>query len=126
LIRAITLANPGEEQLVPSIGVVTSWIMTAYGLPWNATSGKPRPLALNIPGKSLGRAARYAATDADWYVGMGKTLEKPPLEKDSAVSGAKFTVAPTEVTKGQDAGKTGINVSLVHCRGTSWPLRTPP
>jgi hypothetical protein len=66
--------------------------------PWNATSGKPRPLLLNIPGKSLGSVSRYVVTAGCWYEGAGKKLEKPPLEKDSPISGLKLTVAPTEVT----------------------------
>jgi hypothetical protein len=53
---------------------------------------------LNIPGKSLGSVSRYVATAECWYDGAEKKLEKPPLEKDSPISGVKFTVAPTKVT----------------------------
>jgi hypothetical protein len=38
------------------------------------------------------------ATAEYWYDGAEKKLEKPPLEKDSAISGLKLTVAPMEVT----------------------------
>ncbi len=70
-------------------------------------SGKPRPVRLNLPLLVPPSLVRKALTAFSWYEGRAKMLEKPPEEREAAVSGAMPTVAPTEVTKGQVEGKVG-------------------
>src|ERR1700761_671556 len=52
-------------------------------------------------------------------------FENPPPVKLRATSGPIPHVDPTEVTKGQSAGKIGVKVLLAHCAGSSSPPRTP-
>lgn len=78
------------------------------------TSGYPRLVLLNTPGKSDGTVSRNWATAADWYEGCANRFEKPPPVKLIARSGLIPRVEPTAVTKGQDAGNTGIKVLSVH------------
>ena len=97
-MSAIMLAKVGLEQLVPLTSTrLSSWPITKNS-PWVETSGKPRPDALYSPLYSSPRVSIYAATSADWNEGVAKTLEKPPAERDAAVSGLNPVVAPTAVT----------------------------
>jgi hypothetical protein len=87
LIKLMTLANPGEDALVPDCPVVKLSAMTANPFPAKETSGNPRPERLKIPGKLDGREAMNDAVEADWYSGTGKYNEKPPEEKGATISG---------------------------------------
>lgn len=53
-------------------------------------------------------------------------VEKPPPVKLIARSGCTPMVEPTAVTKGHDAGNTGMKVFEVHWLRLSWFPRTPP
>ena len=80
-----TLAKIGLEQLVPATDPVwpptTIWTFS----PCAATSGKPRPVTLNLPALRVPIEVRNLDTAPAWYEGCAKTLENPPEEKVAAV-----------------------------------------
>ena len=53
------------------------------------------------------RPSRYLETALVWYPGVEKYREKPPPEKEAAISGLIWVVAPTTVTNGQLMKKWG-------------------
>ncbi len=140
---AMMLATIGVDALVPATRPNCPWSAITTFSPCAEMSGNPRPLRLKRPAFVLPSAVRYCDTAAAWYDGVGKTFEKPPLEKLAATSGAMPLVAPTEVRlgaravsmsarrerergrwayKGQPDGKLGTKV--VHC--WDWVPDTPP
>src|ERR1700761_9156428 len=106
-------ANVGDDALVPPTSPVSLPDTTSKFQPWTATSGYPRPVRLNVPPKFRGIVLMKDLTAAFWYDGAVKTSEKPPPVKLIAFSGPKPCVEPTDVRKGQEAGKTGMNVLLL-------------
>lgn len=63
---AITLANVGLAQLVPStVPALPSTTISKF-TPWVLTSGYPRPLALNRPALVFPSVLRYVETAVAW------------------------------------------------------------
>lgn len=64
LMRDITLAKMGVEQLVPPVSHSSCFQKISTFSPIAATSGNPRPLRLNNPAFVLPRLFRYVETEA--------------------------------------------------------------
>ena len=132
---------------LPSLGIHETWfILNKMSCKYRKKEYKLTPDVLNCAlVYGGGWFLRKLVTAASWYDGRLNTLLKPPPEKmtcSHAPSGSKtvefgFTwVAPTEVTKGQTPGKSGLKrvplkdcvpveagvMNILFCSTTNWAL----